>query len=95
MSDRDRADIHKALVSKGFIEITGTNHDLFILEVEGKKTQVSTFTSRGSKYKSYGTNLLGAMKQQLKLTSSELLQLIDCPLTYDRYIELLKERSIL
>lgn len=95
MSVRDRIDIISALRKKGFIEIASSDHDLFVYCVDGKKTGVHTIISRGSGYKTYGDSLLGKMKRQLKLTSNQLLDLIDCPLEQKEYHSILKSQNII
>ena len=95
MPARDRADIQKSLQCKGFIEIPKTAHDFYIFTLDGKKTQISTFTSRGSNYKSYSTDLLKLMARQLKISLAELLDLIDCDLTQENYLSILKEKRLL
>jgi uncharacterized protein (DUF39 family) len=95
MPDRDRSKIQKALRNKGFVETEGTKHDIFTLVIDGKYTQIGTFFSRGSDYKSYGTTLLGQMKNQLKISMAELLELIDCKLKYPEYISILKKKKII
>ena len=41
----------------------------------------------------YGNNLLSQMANQLSLSNSELGKFLDCPLTYERYIEILKRKK--
>lgn len=94
MPSRDRLDIQKSLKKKGFIETPGTRHDIYTYSHEGKKTAISTFTSRGSGYKSYETNLLSSMSKHLKLSLDELLSLIDCSLNQTDYHTILKKKQI-
>ena len=91
----DRKDIEASLVSKGFIK-EDTHHRYFHHEAEGKRTGISTHTSHGSHYKSYGDNLLKLMKKQLRMDSlGQLVDLIECPMTGDDYKEFLKKKGLL
>jgi hypothetical protein len=95
MPSRNRNKIHKALIEKGFHYINGTKHDIYILTFNGKKQQISTFMSRGSKYRSYGTDLLKEMSRELKMNINELVGFVDCTIKYENYIALLKEKKLL
>lgn len=95
MPDIDRSAIHKALTEKGFIHVPAKKHDIYILIFCEKKQQISTYMSRGSNYKSYGTNLLREMSRELKININELVGFVDCKIKYENYIELLKEKKLL
>jgi predicted RNA binding protein YcfA (HicA-like mRNA interferase family) len=91
----DRADIEAALESKGFQRID-RSHKYFHHKIDGKETGIVTFTSHGSSYKTYGDNLLGKMKKQLKFNSvEELAKFVACKITGDGYNELLISRRLL
>jgi len=92
MAQRDSLKIKKALKKKGFVEEENRDHTFYFL-----KDHKSIFTkiSHGSKYKTYGSSLLGKMGKKLKLSNRELLDLIDCPMNLDRYLSILKEKNIL
>ncbi|WP_240374128.1 type II toxin-antitoxin system HicA family toxin [Bacillus piscicola] len=90
MTVRKTKDIRKALTDKGFKE-SNSRHKRFILYVNNKKTTVRTVISHGKK--EYSNTLLSAMSKQLRLSNEELLDLIDCPLTYESYIALLYDRN--
>lgn len=85
-------DIRAALTSKGFVDVE-THHGMFWYYVDGKKTSVRTRLSRG--ISEYGDSLLGQMTKQLHLTRSELGELIECPLTGEKYREILKEKGVI
>jgi uncharacterized protein with gpF-like domain len=51
----------------------------------GKKTVVHTKISRGTKYKMLNDTLIALMSKQCKLSKSDFLNLIDCPLTQEAY----------
>jgi predicted RNA binding protein YcfA (HicA-like mRNA interferase family) len=90
MAVRKVRDITAALNKKGF-ELAKTHHNYFILYVDGKKTSIRTRISHGKK--EYGENLLQAMSKQLKLPRGLFDELLDCPLSYDDYISILKENG--
>lgn len=75
---RDRLDVEKALKKKGF-EQDDTHHHLFWYHtMEGKKTAIRTRTSHTGKI--INNTLIGQMARQCKLTVSDFLDLVDCPL---------------
>lgn len=91
----DRKEIESALTKKGFERREGP-HTYFYHIYEGKYSGIRTHTSRGTKYKSYGRGLLGAMKKQLRLSSSaQLRDLVKCHINGDEYNEILKESGFL
>ncbi len=90
----DRKDIEAALRTKGFVE-DGGDHKYFHHEVNGKRTGVSTFTSRGSGYKVYGVQLLGLMKKQLRLNNmKQVKDFLECPMSETQYNSILREKGI-
>lgn len=93
-NQRDRVNIEKALQKKGFKE-EERDHRYYILYSGTKKTAVFTKISYGNKYKVYGKELLSKMSRQLKLSNKELLELIDCDISGDEYLKILKNRNIL
>lgn len=91
-----RSDIISVLPSKGFKKKEKKKHTYFFHVHNGKETGINTLVSRGTKYKSYGNELLGAMKKQLKLsTLRQLKNLIECPMTEEKYNKFLKELGFL
>ena len=94
MAQRDRSDIQKALLAKGFTE-RDNDHYYYHFRYEGKITPIFTKISKGTAYKTIQRKLLGLMSKQLKLTNQEFLDLVDCTLTMERYIQLLKDRKVL
>lgn len=90
----DRRDIDSNLTRKGFIKDEQTKHTYFHHEHGGKRTGVSTFTSRGSQYKSYTRELLGQIKKQLFLDSTrQVVDLCTCPMDIGQYIEILRRKG--
>ncbi|MBI2119171.1 MAG: hypothetical protein HYT97_06045 [Elusimicrobia bacterium] len=92
MAQINRSEIESSLKRKGFEE-ENTHHRYFYYYSNGKRTQISTYTSHGSKYKVYGDPLLDMVKKQLKLTKSQLINLIECPLTQAEYDKFLREQG--
>lgn len=91
----DRKKIESSLPSKGFV-IDKTHHKYFYHEYQGKRSGAYTYTSRGSKYKSYGESLLQRMKKELKLdTIQQVVDLINCPITEADYNQILKNKGII
>ena len=92
----EREKIATSLKKKGFVEdIKGRDHRYYHHQFNGKRTGVRTKLSMGSKYKRLGAPLLAKIKKQLKLDSSEdLADLVNCPMTQDDYIEILKVKDI-
>ena len=86
--------IKSALLNKGFKEEEARGHKLLRLYVNGKKTGISTSLSRGSRYREYGMDLLNYMTRGLRLDiTRQLVNLIECPMSYTQYITYLRERK--
>lgn len=91
----DRKVIEGALPRKGFVQ-EDTHHRYFYHEYKGKRTGAYTYTSRGSKYKSYGVTLLKRMRAELRLDSTgQVADLCNCPMSRDQYNEHLREKGLL
>jgi hypothetical protein len=91
----DRKEIESSLVAKGFVK-EDSHHRYFYHEVKGKRTGISTHTSHGSDYKTYGNNLLRLIKKQLRLDAlSQVADLFKCPMTGDDYNEIFKKKDLL
>lgn len=71
------------------------NTTLFALRVDGKRTGIATHTSHGSKYKVLSDDLVKYMAAQVKLTKAEFVQFVNCTLTFQQYVALLRSRGIL
>lgn len=87
---RDARDVLAGLESKGFVR-RHNDHKFLHLWVDGKKTAIFTKVSHGEK--EIGDRLLGIMARQVSLTKKYFLDLVDCPLTADRYLALLREQG--
>jgi len=90
MSPRKTRDIRAALQAKGF-ERVDTHHEMYWLRVGSKKTSIRTRISQGQA--EYTDGLLAQMAKQLKLKRQELDELVDCTMTGDGYIALLREKG--
>jgi hypothetical protein len=89
MPSLERDDVETSLKKKGFLEEDG-DHRFYKLMVEGKYTGIMTKTSRGKKYKTLSDDLVSLMARQLKLTKKQFVDLVNCPLTLDEYVALLR-----
>jgi hypothetical protein len=91
MSTWKTKDIRKSLLVKGFQE-TNTHHEMYWLYVGTRKTSVRTRISHSES--EYGDRLLNQMAKQVGLNRAEFDELIECPLSRDEYVQLLKTRGI-
>lgn len=91
MNPRKSKDISAALLKKGFREGKGDHHFYFFW-IDNKRSSVRTKISHDNK--EYGSSLLMLMAKQLHVSADELGALLDCPLTREKYIALLRERGI-
>lgn len=88
--ERDKI-ISSLTTNKGFREEEKRGHKQLRLYVEGRKTSISTPISRGSQYKEYGVDLLKWMSRGLRLSkTSQLIDLIECPMSYEQYVSWLR-----
>lgn len=96
MAVKERDVVEKGLLKKGCFVKDNNDHKMFRLKVDGKVTGIKTFTSHGSaKYKTLGEDLINLMKRELKLdTNKQFHKLIDCELSGDQYIAILRAKSI-
>lgn len=91
MKPRKTKDIQKVLEKKGFIlDPSKDHHNFFYLVIDGKKQAIKTYLSHGEK--EYDKYLMGQIKKQLKFNDSEKAEeFFDCPMTKEKYIEMLVE----
>ena len=90
---RQKRDIEAALAAKGFAPIQGDHHFYVYVTKDGKKTRARTKTSHSAKMKDVPDPLLSQMASQCKLTKSQFLDLVDCPMSRDAYEIALKARG--
>jgi predicted RNA binding protein YcfA (HicA-like mRNA interferase family) len=87
---RSAREVAANLERKGFVPDEG-DHTFFRLFVGGKNTGIRTKISHG--VKEIHDGLLSQMAKQTKLVKKEFLELVDCPMSEERYRELLCERG--
>jgi hypothetical protein len=79
--------VEAGLLNKGF-QSRDSHHKFFVYHTtQGMKTAVRTRTSQGGS--ELDDFLLGQMAKQCKLSKSDFLRLVDCPMTQPEYQELL------
>lgn len=84
---RSARDVSSALERKGF-ERRESKDAYFHLWVDGKKTPIFTKMSQGEREIHDG--LLGAMARQLRLRKAQFDDLVECPLSMEEYVGILR-----
>ena len=92
MATRKAREIKEGLTKKGFITVQG-DHTFLFLSVEGRKSSVRTKISHDQR--EYGDNLLSLVAKGLHISKKQLDDLLDCPLSYEDYLSILKTKNIL
>ncbi|MDZ4164386.1 MAG: hypothetical protein U1C55_04595 [Smithellaceae bacterium] len=92
MATRKAREIKEGLTKKGFIPVQ-RDHTYLFFSVEGQKSGVRTKISHGRS--EYGDNLLSFVARELHLSRKQLDDLLDCPLSYEDYLSMLKEKKII
>ena len=90
MKPRKAHDVRSDLQRKGF-RPTQTDHEKWTLYVGVQKTTVHTKISHGQE--ECDGFVLAQMARQLCLSTQELADLLDCPLSYEAYVRLLAARK--
>ena len=90
----EQDDVVSALETKGFKFQGDRSHDYYWLYVDGIKQQINTHISHGSRHKTLGDDLVWSMAMQLKITTKQFRELVQCTLSEDAYISLLRSRQI-
>ncbi|NPV00700.1 MAG: hypothetical protein HPY53_04885 [Brevinematales bacterium] len=95
MSSYKPKEIETALKNKGFSK-KNNSHKYFSFYYEGKKIgDIYPFISH-SKGKEYNDSLLDALKKEMKMDSKEnLCKFIECSLTQEDYIRILKSQNVI
>ena len=88
MSAYNVREVARALKRKGFEPDHG-DHEYLRLVVDGRKTPIRTHVSHGKGF-DVGPNLLAQMARQARLSNSEFRDLVDCPLSHEEYVRILK-----
>ena len=93
MKVRKVKDLVKVLKKKGFeLNPEKNDHNFYYLMVDGKKTSIFTFFSHGKA--EYGDSLMLKIKGQLRFQNTKTAEdFFDCPLTKEKYIQLLREQG--
>ena len=90
MKPKKGDELIRGLKRKGFRE-ENRDHKYLFLYVNEKKSSIRTKISHG--IKEYDDNLLSLMARQVHLSSKQFIDLVACPLTHEKYIEILKEEG--
>ncbi len=77
--------IKAGLENKGFIMDNQGHHIYFRMFVDGKDIGAWTYISHG--HSDIGDDLLSMMAKQLKLNKSQLIDLIECPMSKEEFLE--------
>jgi hypothetical protein len=91
MAPRAARTVRGALLRKGFVPIKDGDHQAFHLCVDGVRVGIRTHYSHGAR--ECGDYILGLMSRQLLLTRSQMNALIDCQMSGEAYVEMLRERG--
>ncbi len=83
-------DIKASLKRKGFEPREG-DHEFLMYCVNGRRTRIYTKISHGKS--EISDPLIGAMSKQVHLKKEEFIDLINCPLTKEKYLELMINRK--
>lgn len=91
MTSRKPREVRQGLEKKGFT-MSNRDHKYYMLFVEGKKTGIWTKVTHGSRSE-IGDDLLSKMAKQVRLRNNEFIALIDCPMTLDAYLRILRANN--
>ncbi|QDA31507.1 type II toxin-antitoxin system HicA family toxin [Thermococcus indicus] len=91
-----RRELQKALRKKGFIEKEGGRHTKYILTENGKKKRVMTILSRGKDKEELGPALVKRIMKQLHFNDPKKFDdFVKCPLSYEEYLTMLREKKVI
>jgi predicted RNA binding protein YcfA (HicA-like mRNA interferase family) len=93
-STRKSKDIISVLKKKGFSLQPEKNHHQYycLFDKNGKKTHIQTYFSHGKK--EYNKTLLSQVKKELKfLETSDFEDFMNCPMSYQMYLKMLKKNQ--
>jgi hypothetical protein len=91
MATRKAREIKEGLTKKGFIAYQ-RDHTYLFFSVEGRKSGVHTKISHGNN--EYGDNMLSLVARQLRITTKQLDDLLDCPMSYEDYLAILRTKNM-
>ncbi|MBT4526404.1 MAG: hypothetical protein HOC24_07630 [Deltaproteobacteria bacterium] len=86
------SEVESSLLRKGF-QASGKKHLMYYFYYKNKKTPVFTFLSHGKQ--DIDSYLISKMSKQVKLSKKDYLDLINCPLTKEKYTEKLKGLGVI
>lgn len=95
MATRPQKSVERSLCRKGFLKLQGDHHFFTYFTMSGSKSSVFTKTSHTPKIKDLGDDLLKKMAQQCKLSKTDFINLIDCPLSREKYEEKLLSQKVI
>jgi len=85
--------IIKSLKKKGFRHERDSDHEFYFLYINDKKTIINTHVSFGNNQ--VDDDLCSVMGRQIKISLRQFKDLINCPLSRDKYIQILEEKNII
>lgn len=85
--------VRRGLEKKGFVLVDGDHYYYHYLSDDGKKTNVWTKVSHGAT--DIGIPLIKMMAKQTKLSANEFIDLVNCPLSKDKYRLILEEKGFI
>jgi len=89
---KDPREVKQNLQRKGFKEKQGAKHILYIFMHKNKKICETHMSRNDQDLNDY---LIGKMSKQLYLNKKDFIRLIDCPMSEEEYIKILKDKDIL
>ena len=89
MTTRKTKDVSSRLCAKGFVRKDDADHCQYFLYVDGFKTRIRTKMSHGER--EIGDALILKMAKQLKLSKIDFLDLVDCRLDGETYVQKMKD----
>ncbi|MBX3176024.1 MAG: hypothetical protein KF886_01560 [Candidatus Hydrogenedentes bacterium] len=85
------AEIEKGLLNKGFQKALSKHRFFKYYSNSGVDSGVKTMLSHGARSKTLSADLIGQMARQCGLSRAEFEDLINCPLSRDKYEEKLRQ----
>ena len=79
-------DIRVSFSQKGFEKTEGSNHERYrFVDASGQKTEIQTLLSRRPGGADIDHALQGLIARQMRITTSQLREFVDCSLSKDEY----------
>ena len=88
-----RRKVISALNSKGF-ETQDSDHDYFILIVNGEHTHIRTKISRGTSHRELSKNMISKIARDLSMRKEKFYRYVDCEFKYEDYVSDLRDRRL-